>query len=668
MATTTKLNVDKATVRQLFKAVTKATAEINEKSILFGQAKRVLPLQYLAQASEFYVPNGNRDRIQLTSNGHPDIRAWTERELVNTKAGWESLGIVSSSLISGETMDINGFYHPIPQTMAGVEVDIESDEFQAWFAGFTKYPPQAVFEGQNKINEILSKYFEEPNRSNRSCKSHYYATERFRDIKVVLMNKLYKIKSSLRSKLLEELCKPIVDHKSFVEARENIELLISMVEMAYGLPYKDEDHTTAIQFIDAQLERINSQTVFAHEHERLEMIRILHAARVEAGNGKDLDIEILLNQVGGIFKPEEETPDNEDSLQAALSANVQRQSFANRGAAVQDRRGPKKNPDEKPPKHPASEIARLVQAVFDMKSEMGCMRRALMNAGISIEKSPIVQKQKEHFINGKKKSFAGTAKKNKFAKVNQRSLVPVRNRDAVSDSDDDDDQPDHGQYVGMARVMKPRKHVSPRLVNAMMVGMTRRNSESRRISECDEHYGQAWYNDEVENQLMQEESWQQQDLFGRPDAVENQQLRDVMSQQEEARDQEVGETNVDLGSYSDDDATEDDDKQCEAIESECSIIDETVRPSPKKAQTSPRKIRTRSKAWGTYMIPDSIICSDVEDEEPRTRSRKRNVGIKTPLRAGATAKYLRRNSAQFPSMASKTLAVRKTRAGKKGSK
>ena len=66
-----------------------------------------------------------------------------------------------------------------------------------------------------------------------------------------------------------------------------------MVEMAHGLPYKHEDHTTAIKFIDAQLEKINSQAVFAREHERLEMIRVLHAARVEAGNGKDLDMEFF---------------------------------------------------------------------------------------------------------------------------------------------------------------------------------------------------------------------------------------------------------------------------------------------------------------------------------------------------------------------------------------
>ena len=86
-----KLNIDKATVQQMFKAVIMASNEINEKSIVYGQAKRLLPLQPLVQASEVYVLNGNHDRIALTSNGNPDIRAWSDRELVNTKPGWEAL-------------------------------------------------------------------------------------------------------------------------------------------------------------------------------------------------------------------------------------------------------------------------------------------------------------------------------------------------------------------------------------------------------------------------------------------------------------------------------------------------------------------------------------------------------------------------------------------------
>ena len=53
--------------------------------------------------------------------------------------------------------------------------------------------------------------------------------------------------------------------QSFIEIRDTIELLVSMVKMAYGLQYKHEDHTTAINLIDEQLEKINSQVPLARE-------------------------------------------------------------------------------------------------------------------------------------------------------------------------------------------------------------------------------------------------------------------------------------------------------------------------------------------------------------------------------------------------------------------
>jgi hypothetical protein len=42
-----------------------------------------------------------------------------------------------------------------------------------------------------------------------------------------------------------------------------------MVKMTYGLQYKYEDHTTAIMFIDEQLEKINSHASFAREQDWL---------------------------------------------------------------------------------------------------------------------------------------------------------------------------------------------------------------------------------------------------------------------------------------------------------------------------------------------------------------------------------------------------------------
>ena len=102
----------------------------------------------------------------------------------------------------------------------------------------------------------LNKDFEERNSANSQRQGYYYANERWRDIKIALIVKLAKAKSYLLSLISDEICKPTADHKPFIEIRDAVELLVSMVEMAYGLPYKHEDHTAAIILIDAQLEKI----------------------------------------------------------------------------------------------------------------------------------------------------------------------------------------------------------------------------------------------------------------------------------------------------------------------------------------------------------------------------------------------------------------------------
>ena len=85
---------------------------------------------------------------------------------------------------------------------------------------------------------------------------------------ITLQNRLSKVKSGLRTQLSEEISKPIYNNSTFIEDRNNIEILTSMVEMAYGLPYKHEDSTVAINIVDAQLELDLSQAPFAKDQER----------------------------------------------------------------------------------------------------------------------------------------------------------------------------------------------------------------------------------------------------------------------------------------------------------------------------------------------------------------------------------------------------------------
>ena len=113
-----------------------------------------------------------------------------------------------------------------------------------------------------------------------------------------------------------------------------------------------------------------------------------------------------------------------------------------------------------------------------------------------------------------------------------------------------------------------------------------------------------------------------------------------MDQQGDAQeDQQAEDPPPGFEPYSDDSASDKDGNEYEAVESECDIVDETVRPNP-------MEMRTRSKFRSTFVVPDSIICSDTEDDESRPRQRKRNHTIAAPLRAGGTSnlKYFRCNS------------------------
>ncbi len=76
---------------------------------------------------------------------------------------------------------------------------------------------------------------------------------------------------------------------------------------------------------------------------------------------------------------------------------------------------------------------------MDMKVEMGSIRKAIIRSGISFNKLPNKQKQKDTSTNERQKNnFAGTAKKrNRKDKMAQRSLVAVEVKDSVSDSNED---------------------------------------------------------------------------------------------------------------------------------------------------------------------------------------------------------------------------------------
>ena len=197
--TTVKINVDKVSLKVLFKTIAKMKDDMNETSFEHSITKRRLQIKAQAQAADFVTPNQFSDTIVL-NNGCPWMRDWPDHDLVDTKKGWENLGVINGNLISGNHYNYAGHAYPIPQTMAGIEIEVDSDEFQEWYKVFTTFPSQAISEAQYQINAVINKYIKGGNRTNRQKQSYIYGTECYRDLKIILQNLLSKVKSGLRSR------------------------------------------------------------------------------------------------------------------------------------------------------------------------------------------------------------------------------------------------------------------------------------------------------------------------------------------------------------------------------------------------------------------------------------------------------------------------------------
>jgi hypothetical protein len=133
--------------------------------------------------------------------------------------------------------------------------------------------------------------------------------------------------------------------------------------------------------------------------------------------------------------------------------------------------GPKKKQDTRQGNHDSKRLEKLMQVMYDMKPEMGALRRALHVAGICVD-APCNKKNKEQPINGSQKpKFAGIAKRaNRSKKVASRSLVPDKLPTSITDTDSEDES---HESSNMAVAVKRKVPINPRALSADLHGMAR---------------------------------------------------------------------------------------------------------------------------------------------------------------------------------------------------
>ena len=149
-----------------------------------------------------------------------------------------------------------------------------------------------------------------------------------------------------------------------------------MVEMAYGLPYKHEDSTGAINLVDAQLEQDRSQSPFARDQDWFEMMRMLNEELVEYSKGKTLNFELLLNRIGSIFKPIEEEAQEDETLQAALTAQICKSEY--QGTQAKNQTCPKHVQNSRPERAEHESDSRLTRLILDLKTVSGVLLKAMV--------------------------------------------------------------------------------------------------------------------------------------------------------------------------------------------------------------------------------------------------------------------------------------------------
>ena len=79
--TTVKINVDKVSLKLIFKTMAKMNDDMNETSFVHSITKRRLQIKAQAQAADFYTPNQFSDTIVL-KKGCPWMRDWPDHDLV----------------------------------------------------------------------------------------------------------------------------------------------------------------------------------------------------------------------------------------------------------------------------------------------------------------------------------------------------------------------------------------------------------------------------------------------------------------------------------------------------------------------------------------------------------------------------------------------------------
>jgi hypothetical protein len=224
-----------------------------------------------------------------------------------------------------------------------------------------------------------------------------------------------------------------------------------MIEDAFGLSFQSEESMTAINFVNAQIEGEEDPTGFASEADKLGFFQALHELKLQYKKEGRLDLGQTFDRLTRAFRVREETILEDDTLHSALMAQVQphcQRKFGQPRIDNVKRSPPQRNHFTKKPESPENNVyGRILQALHDLKSDVGTIKKSLNNAGIRSDRPKTIHdkygKGQPH-PDKQRTKFAGIAKTTKLGKIiASRSLVQNRKIDLSDTDEEEEDQQAH---------------------------------------------------------------------------------------------------------------------------------------------------------------------------------------------------------------------------------
>jgi hypothetical protein len=187
--------------------------------------------------------------------------------------------------------------------------------------------------------------------------------------------------------------------------------------------------------------------------------RSLHELKLEYETKGKLDLGQTFDKLTRAFRVREETIIEDDTLQAAFTAQIQPQRKFGQLRNDNVKRSSPPSRDRQSKHNEQTEkvdYAKILKVIYDLKADVGTIKKGLESKGILVDSAPDHKRDGKGYPQSDRQrpKFAGIAKKTKLGRIiASRSLVPNREVE-VTDTDEEPEEEEQAQLAMIVPVIK----------------------------------------------------------------------------------------------------------------------------------------------------------------------------------------------------------------------